>query len=367
MTDIQVNNILKDYLNGMSFKRLEYIYKIPSTTIYREFKKRNLLTKNRRINRYKEYNIEPYITFKRLYVEDKISISKIAKICNCSICKVQKYLKKYNITRTNQESKEIRSQNNMINSDWFCEINNAEKAYWLGFLMADGSISKDNYTCRLILAQKDEKHLSRFGDIFGLTVKNGERHDSRTKNIYHYSSIIISNKYLVSQLISLGMTNNKTYRLNLDVFENVPDIFKRDFIRGYFDGDGTARGNKIEFVSCSEKFLRLLGDYIVNELCIDKYSLYKRNNVTRITWYRNNNLKKFYKWMYEDSDLYLKRKEQDVKKFLFPNKLRWSKEEIDLLNKINSEQIKDKKYIQENFPNRTYNSVYRKYKRLFTI
>lgn len=233
--------------------------------------------------------------------------------------------------------------------------------------MADGSISKDNYTCRLILAQKDEKHLSRFGDIFGLTVKNGERHDSRTKNIYHYSSIIISNKYLVSQLISLGMINNKTYRLNLDVFENVPDIFKRDFIRGYFDGDGTARGNKIEFVSCSEKFLRLLGDYIVNELGIDKYSLYKRNNVTRITWYRNNNLKKFYKWMYEDSDLYLKRKEQDVKKFLFPNKLRWSKEEIDLLNKINSEQIKDKKYIQENFPNRTYNSVYRKYRRLFTI
>ena len=45
MTDIQVNNILKDYLNGMSFKRLEYIYKIPSTTIYRELKKKKFINK----------------------------------------------------------------------------------------------------------------------------------------------------------------------------------------------------------------------------------------------------------------------------------------------------------------------------------
>lgn len=36
MTDIQVNNILKDYLNGMSFKRLEYIYKIPSNNFCKD-------------------------------------------------------------------------------------------------------------------------------------------------------------------------------------------------------------------------------------------------------------------------------------------------------------------------------------------
>jgi len=96
--------LVSDYNDGVSFKQLEKKYNIPSTTIFRYFKTHNLLN-NRKPVRHKDYNCEPYITFKKLYTEEQLSIAEIAKRCSCSICKVQKYLKKHHLTRTNQDSK----------------------------------------------------------------------------------------------------------------------------------------------------------------------------------------------------------------------------------------------------------------------
>lgn len=52
-----------------------------------------------------DYNKEPYITFKKMYLEDKLSMREIAKLNNCSVCKVQKFLEKFKLTRNLTEAK----------------------------------------------------------------------------------------------------------------------------------------------------------------------------------------------------------------------------------------------------------------------
>lgn len=45
------------------------------------------------------------------------------------------------------------------NEDYFSVINTEDKAYWLGFISADGSVSRDAYHIRISLSSTDMKHL----------------------------------------------------------------------------------------------------------------------------------------------------------------------------------------------------------------
>ena len=48
------------------------------------------------------------------------------------------------------------------NEDYFKVIDSEDKAYWLGFISADGSVSKDAYHIRISLSSIDIKHLEKF-------------------------------------------------------------------------------------------------------------------------------------------------------------------------------------------------------------
>ena len=57
-----------------------------------------------------------------MYLEDKLSMHKIAKLNNCSVCKVQKFLEKFNITRNLTEAKTVQGKDVLKNSDYFLEF-----------------------------------------------------------------------------------------------------------------------------------------------------------------------------------------------------------------------------------------------------
>ena len=48
------------------------------------------------------------------------------------------------------------------NSDYFENIDSEDKAYWLGFLFADGSVAKDRDRISVALAEKDKFHIEKF-------------------------------------------------------------------------------------------------------------------------------------------------------------------------------------------------------------
>ena len=57
------------------------------------------------------------------------------------------------------------------NDDLFEIINTEEKAYWLGFIYADGYVS-DEYSFEVSLSLKDKEHLMKLGKFLNKEVKS---------------------------------------------------------------------------------------------------------------------------------------------------------------------------------------------------
>ena len=121
------------------------------------------------------------------------------------------------------------------------------------------------------------------------------------------------------------MTPEKTYTLNK--IPNLPKHLYRHFIRGYFDGDGTVfmdrKWLRSNICSISENFLielqGLLNDEnIENRINVEirKNKKYKvpqgvsENcmNMYRLYVSKQEALKKFYHYLYDDATIYLERK-----------------------------------------------------------
>ena len=118
---------------------------------------------------------------------------------------------------------------------YFSNIDSKEKAYWLGFLYADGCVHSNSN--EISITSKDRDHLEKFRKAIKSKNKISESIDRRFSSlpkIYHFS---IRDKQLKSDLIKWGCVPNKS--LTLTKIPNIPRDFVSHFIRGYFDGDGS--------------------------------------------------------------------------------------------------------------------------------
>ena len=111
-------------------------------------------------------------------------------------------------------------------------IDTEEKAYWLGFLYADGSVSSTDNRIELGLAEKDLNHIEKFKEFIGIPNKISYRPQTKS---YRYSFKSIPCK---EDLIKHGCVPKKSLILKFPTEEQVPEHLIRHFIRGYFDGDG---------------------------------------------------------------------------------------------------------------------------------
>lgn len=86
-----------------------------------------------------------------------------------------------------------------LNEKYFDKIDTEHKAYWLGFLWADGSISKTATRCadynRLTLAQKSDKKYKRTDKV--ITLRYGKKSDIEKLYEYLYTNatIYLKSKY----------------------------------------------------------------------------------------------------------------------------------------------------------------------------
>src|SRR5690606_11965662 len=114
-----------------------------------------------------------------------------------------------------------------VNDDFFDLIDTEEKAYWLGFLSADGCITRGNIL-KVRLAKYDENHLSKF-----LKSLKSDNKIYRDKNSVE---IQISSQKLCDDLTRIGITRNKSLTIKPI---NLPTEIYRHYWRGIFDGDGS--------------------------------------------------------------------------------------------------------------------------------
>lgn len=164
-----------------------------------------------------------------------------------------------------------------INPNYFESIDNEWKAYWLGFMYADGWVGSNGNSIGLTLQRKDEYHIDRFRQSLQcdnpIYQYESKGFDSSDKRVFLQSSIAINNQKLNQDLQRHGCVNRKSLVLKPP---NIDKDLLPHFIRGYFDGDG--------WVSISNKHMRFevgfIGTYDMMVFIRDYLHSFGVSNVT---------------------------------------------------------------------------------------
>lgn len=276
----------------------------------------NLIKKDRWTDEEEEY-------LKKVYRE--IPIREIAEILGRTPDSVQNHANKMGMKKSPYS----------CNYRFFEEIDTEEKAYWLGFLSADGWVNKNEETnsgtIGIELQYGDIDHLKKFNKSLS---GNYQITDRWRKNTFpngntkttHNCVIRIYSIYMYNDLHNLGFDGNKTYTFEMP---KIPDDLIRHYMRGYFDGDGCFaisynKSGKVNSYSCSylgasqkiiEKFENIIHDLGIESTRMDTY---QRDGYARMwrVWINdgdNQGRLKFLNYLYEDATIYLDRKYEKYK------------------------------------------------------
>lgn len=209
---------------------------------------------------------------------------------------------------------------------YFHNIDTTRKAYYLGFLFADGSICRNNYRISIFLQDRDSNIIKSFhSDLKSqINIQYREAFDN-TRAQY---GVYFNSKDMYYDLINLGIKDNKSIEgMN---FPSIDSNLIPHFIRGFFDGDGTIclrqamyKGRKnginrqMKFTCTCKSFIERLSKEIylgcgalglIKE--ISNYSKTKSRTTTiyNLQYWRVEDLKSLYTYLYNNSDISLERK-----------------------------------------------------------
>lgn len=252
------------------------------------------------------------------------SMKKTADYFNVGKTTISYWIKKYDIETTKQKDTGLKK-------DYFKIIDSEEKAYWLGFLMADGAITKTSKTDKnynrlyIGLKESDKEHLEKLKKALG------SNKDVKTKNSMCYgheskiATLRINSVDICSDLKLHGVTENKTGK------EKIPNINKKyikDFIRGFFDGDGciytqnTPHGKYHSFqIGVSSKDMKDQLEEFFKELNINVFTNIRNNyniDFFVVGSKKQEYVIKFLNYLYKDATVYLDRKYNQYKEICSP-------------------------------------------------
>lgn len=251
-----------------------------------------------------EETILKYEKGKELYLQGK-TLNQIKYELQLDPGKLSKYLK------LNGVKIERLPHKKKINKNIFEVINTEEKAYWLGFLYADGYVGLTDNRVELTLQLSDVNHIKKF--------KTFLNSDCKISTNSYRSRLSIKDEKIKKDLINLGCTPQKSLTLKFPTDDKIPKELIRHFIRGYFDGDGSL------CVTEKTKSIDILGTYdFLYQLCLESniatskiyVSKSKSNKVFRIVLGSRLDLYNFSKYIYDDCNIYLDRKYGKFKKLM---------------------------------------------------
>lgn len=213
----------------------------------------------------------------------------------------------------------LKKEKYTYNHDYFACIDTADKAYWLGFIYADGGIfvNEKLNSCELSIKLQlcDINHLKKFNkSINGNNqISIFDRRCNLNDNYYQGCQIRLYSEKIVHDLEKQGVCQNKSLVIEMP---NIPEYFISHFIRGVFDGDGCiTKSNHVngksyircDFTSGSKKFLEQLRKKLY-EHNISSYICNDHDNVLRLVIGGMKNCDTFLKFIYNDANIYLDRK-----------------------------------------------------------
>lgn len=210
---------------------------------------------------------------------------------------------------------------NTVDQDFFEEINNSKKAYWLGFLWADGYCDPKYKKMKLDLQERDKTLLEVFkkdinfsGKITSYTAKLGKSYRTTEATVYR---IAVINEKFVNDLAAKGVISHReTKNYPHDI---IPKELFAHFLRGYFEGNGTisfsCKNRKIKGLNVAicggTNFLLDIQQILKNIYGIESSGYYRRpnnpNNIT-IRFTKHQEQLKFLNLIYQNADTFMSRK-----------------------------------------------------------
>lgn len=239
-----------------------------------------------------------------LYLNDKLCQKEIANKFNCCTETIHKIL-----IRNNIEIKTQPRKNKKINEAYFKKIDTEEKAYFLGFIFADGNIYKNQLS--LEIQVKDRELLEIFKKELNLNSKISYRKKENTETC----CIRVVSDIICNDLRQYGIIPNKTYLTKH--LPNIPKEFLPHFLRGLLDGDGWISIDKsgyyhIGLVSYSRSICEDFQKYcnsLINKKSKSKITLKEKNGHSYTCQFQGlENTKQLATVLYKDNKICLSRK-----------------------------------------------------------
>ena len=183
---------------------------------------------------------------------------------------------------------------------YFETIDSNPKAYWLGFLYADGWVSnkeevgieldvEDTYILELFCKDLGNKHVIKYRER--KKEMNGYFFTSKTSTLRIYS------KEMCSDLANLGLIENKTYSSQYPTIET---NFFFHFLRGFMDGDGCISNGILSFTNSNPEFLTYLQETIKKNNNINS-TIYKEKDFKFRLHFNKAETEKILPFIYKDS------------------------------------------------------------------
>lgn len=251
------------------------------------------------------------------------TVTEVARQTGYPRTNITRYAKKYNLYTPKNRSPKIK-----VKKDYFKKINTSDKAYFLGFIMADGYMYKRTdtlYRFGIKVKSTDDNIIKKFCNYINYPLdKITYRDQERNGNISKVVEIQINDQDFCNYLINLGVVPKKSGK------EIMPNCngYEIDFIRGFIDGDGwvyrhlCATGQDRFVIGCCSTSLEILNSiktYIKESLDIDMHiseqkGVYKCENASKYKVFKLLNR------IYYDNCLSLDRKNnlaQEIKKEIY--------------------------------------------------
>ena len=230
----------------------------------------------------------------------------------------------YRVLREDGVKIRSRSENSRkysLNENYFSRVDSGNKAYFLGFLFADGYNNEKRNCVELSCCEKDFEILDKLNKEIE---SNKPIRKVINKGIISYKSHRIDwcSSKLSKDLAKLGCIKKKTF---LVTFPEIDKELVSHFLRGYFDGDGCISysfplknnffGNSFQSVITfvgTEEFLLYLKNLLFEELRVNSIILNRHpengNNIRTLQISGNKQVCKLSEYLYKDCDIFLERK-----------------------------------------------------------
>lgn len=210
-----------------------------------------------------------------------------------------------------------------LNENYFEVIDSCEKAYWLGFIAADGYITRRKTGQAVLgISLAEIEPLERFREDIS-TDKPIYRYDwkdnpGKYSDGTEFKLLLVSDK-LVNDIEKHGIVERKTFKLKFP--KDLKEEYYSHYIRGYFDGDGSvfytsSRGKKDEVLCVTicgtNSFLTDLSE----KIGVSSDKIYKDNRTKNDCWslklYNQTFALPFYSYIYKNinGEYFLHRKKK---------------------------------------------------------